>query len=40
MLELGRRSIVNISSFGGLNAFRAHTSYNVSESRGHEITTY
>ncbi|TFH47529.1 MAG: SDR family oxidoreductase [Methanothrix sp.] len=31
MLELGKGSIVNISSVGGLNAFRARTSYNVSK---------
>ncbi|MDD1748549.1 MAG: SDR family oxidoreductase [Methanothrix sp.] len=31
MLELGRGSIVNISSVGGLNAFRTRTSYNVSK---------
>jgi len=31
MLELGKGSIVNISSVGGLNAFRTRTSYNVSK---------
>jgi NAD(P)-dependent dehydrogenase (short-subunit alcohol dehydrogenase family) len=31
MLDLGKGSIVNISSVGGLNAFRTRTSYNVSK---------
>ncbi len=31
MLELGKGSIVNISSVGGLNAFRTRTSYNASK---------
>lgn len=31
MLDLGKGSIVNVSSVGGLNAFRKRTSYNVSK---------
>jgi len=31
MLELGRGSIVNIASVGGINAFRTRTAYNVSK---------